>query len=127
MYELAVETEFCAAHAIVMGGRREAVHGHNWRVTLTVAGPELDADGLLCDFHAVEGALAEVVGALHNSDLNAVAPFDRVNPTAEHVARHIAESVAERLGAGLAPGARVRSCRVTEAPGCSATYLPSAS
>jgi 6-pyruvoyltetrahydropterin/6-carboxytetrahydropterin synthase len=126
MFQLSVETEFCAAHAIVMGGQREPLHGHNWRVTLTVAGPSLDEDGLLCDFHAVERALREVVAPFHNRDLGGVEPFDRVNPTAELVARHIAERAQEMLAGSLPRGARVASCRVTEAPGCAATYLPGA-
>ncbi|MBK7405875.1 MAG: 6-carboxytetrahydropterin synthase [Phycisphaerales bacterium] len=124
MFHLSVESEFCAAHAIVMGGSRERVHGHNWRVTLTIAGPTLDGDGLLCDFHAVEAALREVTGPFQNGDLNATPPFDRVNPTAEHVARHIAEGVQSALGAMLPLGTRVASCRVTEAAGCAATYTP---
>jgi 6-pyruvoyltetrahydropterin/6-carboxytetrahydropterin synthase len=124
MYELEVSAEFCAAHAIVIAGAREPVHGHNWRVTLTVVGPTLDADGLLCDFHAVGAALSEVTGCFANADLNATAPFDRVNPTAELVARHIAGAVSSRLAGVLPAEARVSACRVTEAPGCAATYRP---
>ncbi|HZW11334.1 MAG TPA: 6-carboxytetrahydropterin synthase [Phycisphaerales bacterium] len=124
MFQLSVETEFCAAHAITMGGQREPLHGHNWRVTLTLAGPSLDDDGLLCDFHAAERALREVTAPFQNRDLGAVEPFDRVNPTAEQVARHIAERVQALLGTTLARGAAVAACRVTEAPGCAATYLP---
>lgn len=122
MYELTVEAEFCAAHAIILQGQREVVHGHNWRVTATVSGSQLDAEGLLCDFHLVEKALGAVIGPYHNSDLNRVAPFDDVNPTAENVARHIAEALAARLDARLGPRAGVASVRVTEAPGCAITY-----
>jgi len=122
MFELTVQAEFCAAHAITSAGAREPVHGHNWRVTLTIAGPTLDADGLLCDFHAVEAALAETIAPLANADLNATPPFDRVNPTAEHVARHIAQRAGALLAPKLASGARVAACTVTEAPGCAATY-----
>ncbi len=124
MFELSVQAEFCAAHAIVMAGQREAVHGHNWRVTATVAGPSLDADGLLCDFHLVEAVLREVIGPYHNADLNRVPPFTDVNPTAENVAKHIADTLAARLGGRLPPGAGVAWVRVTEAPGCSTTYRP---
>ncbi len=123
MFQLSVEQEFCAAHAIEIGGRRETRHGHNWRVTVTVSGESLDGDGLVCDFHAVEGALREAVAPFQNRDLNQIPPFDRLNPTAEHVARHIARRVQELLGPGLARGAAVTSCRVTEAPGCAATFV----
>ncbi len=120
MYELTVETEFCAAHAIVIGGVREPLHGHNWRVTASIEGPALDADGLLCDFHAVEHALRSITTIFANTDLNAAPPFDSLNPTAEHVARHIAERLAGALD--LPTGARVSAVRVTEASGCAATY-----
>ena len=39
----------------------EELHGHDWRVTVVVAGPDLDSEDLLVDFHAVEAALQSVV------------------------------------------------------------------
>lgn len=123
MFRLTVEAEFAAAHAIVMRGEREPIHGHNWKVTVCVAGESLDADGLLCDFHAVEAALRAVTERFHNKYLNEVPPFDRENPTAELVARHIAEAVETAIPAPDAlRGVGVEWARVTEAPGCAATY-----
>jgi len=122
MFELVVDEEFCAAHAIIIGGQRERVHGHNWRVRLRVGGPGLDADGLLCDFHVVQGLLRELLARWHNGDLNETEPFSRLNPTAEVIARQIAVAIAPRLPRCV----RVRSVRVTEAPGCAAIYRPSA-
>lgn len=124
MYRLTVHSEFCAAHAIVIGGEREPVHGHNWRVAAVIEGPQLDADGLLCDFHAVERALSEVIRPLHNADLNQAALLEGQNPTAETVARRICEALADGLVAVLPPGARVARVSVTEAPGCCAEYAP---
>lgn|SRR5690606_7961978 len=118
MFELTIEGEFCAAHAIVIRGEREPMHGHNWHVTLSVAGDALDEDGLLCDFHVVEQSLRDVIGQFHNRSLNETPPFDRVNPTAERVAEHIGRTV----GATLPAGVRMVSCRVTEAPGCAAVW-----
>jgi 6-pyruvoyltetrahydropterin/6-carboxytetrahydropterin synthase len=118
MYELSVQAVFSAAHAIVIRGEREPVHGHTWHVTATVAGESLDADGLLCDFHGLERQLCSVAAALDNCNLNATPPFDRVNPTAEQVARHIARA----FGSGLPGGVKLRTVSVTEAPGCTATY-----
>jgi 6-pyruvoyltetrahydropterin/6-carboxytetrahydropterin synthase len=118
MYELSVEREFCAAHAIRIGGAREPTHGHNWRVTVAVAGDALDSDGILCDFHAVERELERIIAPFHNADLNATPPFDRLNPTAEHVAQHIAETLAAALPGTLS----AIQTTVTEAPGCKATY-----
>lgn len=122
MYELQVETEFAAAHAIVIAGKREALHGHNWRVCATVRGERLDNDGLLCDFHLVERHLREIVSRFHNRNLNETAPFDACNPTAEHVARHIAQELARSLADSLPMGVSVASVGVTEAPGCRAVH-----
>ena len=120
MYELTVEAVFAAAHAIVIRGEREPVHGHNWHVTVAVRGAELDEDGLVVDFHEVERALREVTGRFANRNLNEISPFDEVNPTAEQVARHIGEAMRERV-AGLG-GAELAWVRVTEAPGCAVTW-----
>lgn len=122
MYELTVEGEFCAAHALEISGVREPVHGHNWHVTVCVAGATLDQDGLLCDFHTVEEVLSEVIGPFQNANLNTTAPFDRENPSAENVARHIGVQLASRLDGTLRPHARVSWVRVTEATRCAATY-----
>lgn len=119
MYQIEVQTTFSAAHALVIQGARESVHGHDWQVTVTLSGPELDADGLLCDFHAIEAHLAEITGPFRNANLNETPPFDRVNPSAELIARHIATELAERLGN---TPARVESVAITEAPGCRAIY-----
>jgi 6-pyruvoyltetrahydropterin/6-carboxytetrahydropterin synthase len=121
VFEISVQTEFCAAHALVIAGQKEPLHGHNWRVTATLAGEALDADGLLCDFHAVEAALAEVIAPFRNADLNRAPPFTDVNPSAENVAKHIGIALQVRLKPGPA---RVSSVSVTEAPGCVATYRP---
>lgn len=123
MFEISVQTEFAAAHALSIGGVREMVHGHNWHVTVTLAGPTVDGDGLLCDFHTVEATLRELTARFHNRNLNELSPFDgSVNPSAENVARYLAEELSASLDADLAPHAAISSVRVTEAPGCAATY-----
>lgn len=121
MFQLELETEFSAAHAIVIAGTRERVHGHNFRVTMVVEGPRLDAEGLLCDFHMVERWLEEIVAPFRDGDLNATPPFDRVNPTAERIAEHIGMAMAGKLPANV----RVGRVRVTEATRCAAVFVPS--
>jgi len=120
MYELAVDRTFSAAHALTIRGARERTHGHDWRVTVIVAGDRLDADGLLCDFHALEAVVDRVIAPFRNANLNETPPFDRVNPSAERVAEHIASTLEGMLPAGV----RLKSVGVTEAPGCAATFAP---
>lgn len=116
-YAIEVETSFAAAHAIVLGGVRERLHGHNWRVQVSVAGDGLDHEELLCDFHAVEGFLREAVEPFRDGNLNETPPFDRINPTAEALARHVQRALSLRITT-LSPRLRVEWTRVTEAPGC---------
>lgn len=119
-YDLTISTSFSAAHSILIAGEPEPVHGHDWSVVVEVTSETLDRDGLACDFHELEAILARIVAPFHNANLNDVAPFNDVSPTAEHVARHIAESMSAAL-----PGSVMLSfVRIGEAPGCEATYRP---
>ena len=122
MYELSVQGEFWAAHALLIGGEREPIHGHNFRVRACVCGAELDADGFVCDFHLVQESLGGILADLSNCNLQEHAAFAARSPTAEHIARHIHDALAGRLRGRLGEGAWVSSVSVTEAPGCEATY-----
>jgi len=122
MFELTVRRSFAAAHAIVMRGIRESMHGHDWDIRVTVSGPALDPDGLLCDFHALERTLEDAIAPFRNRTLNEIPPFDRVNPTAEN----LAEFVALEVGARLPHGVVVRTVEVEEAPDCTARWIAEA-
>ncbi|MEC7384806.1 MAG: 6-carboxytetrahydropterin synthase, partial [Planctomycetota bacterium] len=74
-FELRIERTFSAAHAIVIQGEREPLHGHDWRVLVAVRGPQLDQEELLCDFHAIEQQVDGVIAPFHNANLNETAPF----------------------------------------------------
>ena len=122
MYELSVQGEFCAAHALLIGGVREPIHGHNFRVRACVCSAELDADGFVCDFHLVQESLGRILTDLSNCNLQEHTAFAARSPTAEHIARHIHDALARRLQGRLGNGAWVSSVSVTEAPGCEAAY-----
>lgn len=118
MYEIEIETVFSAAHSLTMGGAREPIHGHDWRVTVWIEGETLNEDGLLCDFHPVKGCIERIVERFNTRNLNETPPFDTINPTAEHIAKHIYDEVTSTLPDLL----RVRRVRITESPGCAAVY-----
>ena len=96
MHTIEVHHEFCAAHALTIAGASEPVHGHNFRVKAAIVADDLDADGLVCDFHTAREILVEICDPFTNRSLNDTPPFDTHNPTAEHLARHIADTLAER-------------------------------
>jgi 6-pyruvoyltetrahydropterin/6-carboxytetrahydropterin synthase len=124
MYELNIDASFSAAHALEIAGAREPLHGHNWHVKAAIRGHTLDQDGLVCDFHTVHEMMMEIITPFHNNNLNEVAPFNKVNPTAELIAKHIGDELSTSLNEALAPHAYVFSVSVTEAVGCAAIYFP---
>ena len=95
------------------------MHGHNWRVEVFVQGRELAEDGLLMDFHDIKAATKQVLEGIDHSFLNEVAPFDRINPSSENIARHIFESLSRTID-----NDRVRVSRVAawESDTACATY-----
>ncbi len=120
-YELTVKSEFSAAHHLrEYRGKCEHLHGHNWQVELCLAGDELNSEGMLFDFKEAKRALAEVLDRFDHRYLNESAPFDRLNPSCENLARVIAEGVAEKLP----PHVRVASVTAWESGRSAITYRP---
>ena len=120
VFELTVTSSFSAAHALVIKGVREPVHGHDWNVEVVVEGDTLDEDGLLCDFHHLEAGLERTLAPFRTANLNDDPAFSEENPSAEVVARH----VGRRLLPELPQGVRLARVSVTEAPGCKAAWIP---
>lgn len=120
MYEIAIEGGFSATHRLTFAdGSTEALHGHDWKVSASLAAEELDEVGIVADFTVVRARLDELTSRLHHTHLNDHPWFSGVSPTAERVAR----TVFDRLSHDDGFGRCVRSVEVTEAPGCTARYV----
>jgi 6-pyruvoyltetrahydropterin/6-carboxytetrahydropterin synthase len=121
MFEVTVEDTFAAGHALRnYKGKCENVHGHNYRVEVTLAGAELDANGLLVDFVELKRVMSEVLETMDHRFLNDVPPFDKLNPSAENMARYIYEQVRDKLGARAA--VRLAQVKLWETDTASAVY-----
>lgn len=124
MFQVNVEETFSSGHALRgYKGKCENPHGHNYRVAVTVEGPDLDAIGLLADFVHVKGALREIIRAIDHQYLNDLEPFTTVNPSAENMAKYFYDEMVRRLKE-LPPGARVKEITVWETDTSSARYRP---
>ena len=122
MYEISVDEEFAAAHNLRgYKGKCEDLHGHNYKVRVTVAGQELDSVGLLCDFVQVKKAIRDVIRTLDHKYLNELSPFDVINPSAENIARHIYDETSKQMPP-QANGAAIWSVTVWETDTTFATY-----
>ena len=124
MYEVSVDESFAAAHNLRnYKGKCEDLHGHNYKVRVTLAGAELDATGLLYDFVHLKQVIQGVIRSLDHKYLNELKPFDVLNPSAENIARHIYEQTAQQMHA-TANGAAISSITVWESDVTAATYRP---
>ncbi len=122
MFEVAVEQTFAAGHALRnYHGKCENVHGHNYRVLVTLEGAELDSIGLLVDFVEAKALIHRVVDRLDHQFINDLAPFDTINPSAENMARYFYDEISAGLGAG---SVRVAAVKIWETDTASATYRP---
>ncbi|MEM1445513.1 MAG: 6-carboxytetrahydropterin synthase [Planctomycetota bacterium] len=127
-FAITVTTTFSAAHALKLpDGTFETIHGHDWKVDVTVAGDKLDAMETVMDFHVLQDALEAIVKPWRNQDLNRFAPFagpspalPKINPSAERVAEHVGQGITGTLPQGVT----LESVAVKESPGCTALYRP---
>ena len=98
MYEISIITDFSAAHSLrAYEGKCANVHGHNWRVRVTVRSAETGADGIAIDFKDLKRMTNDVLGRVDHTYINEVAPFDKVNPTSENIARWLCEQLGHEL------------------------------
>ncbi len=122
MFELTIQRTFNAAHAIIMAGVMEKLHTHDWQIKITIAGNQLDDDGLLCDFHAIESHLNTIIEPFENRTFNQIPPFDQINPTAENIAMYLSDQMMQLVQTHTNNRASVTAVHITESPGCVATY-----
>ena len=121
MYELKVVTHFSAAHQLKMVSKKcENLHGHNWKIEVCVAGPELNDAGVLLDFGEIKAHLAEIMERLDHKFLNDLDFFKDGNPSSENIAHYIARSIQEKMN-----GSTVKVTRVTawESDSACATFI----
>jgi 6-pyruvoyltetrahydropterin/6-carboxytetrahydropterin synthase len=124
MYEVFVDETFAAAHNLRnYKGKCENLHGHNYKIRVTLAGAELDASGLLYDFVHLKQIIHVVIHSLDHKYLNETKPFDVINPSAENIARYVYDE-AQKLMHQSPSGASISSITVWETDTSAATYRP---
>jgi 6-pyruvoyltetrahydropterin/6-carboxytetrahydropterin synthase len=124
MFHVSVEDTFSSGHALRgYRGKCENVHGHNYRVRVTVEGPALDSIGLLVDFTLLKQVMREIIGRLDHQFINDLDPFRAVNPSAENLAKYFYDEM--QLGLkNLPPGARITDAIIWETDTSQAKYSP---
>lgn len=111
-------------------------HGHSRVIEIVMVSEQLDANDMVCDFHAIKACAMEVIALFdHTFALNTadpryieflanygdrVVPFTNVDPTSEVIAREIFHRISARLsepgaaGSPLPNGVRLERVKVGE-------------
>lgn len=120
MYELTIISDFAAAHNLRgYEGECENLHGHNWKVEVTVANRGLNKIGLAVDFKVLKKILKEVLENLDHKYLNEIPPFDKENPSSENLARYIFKQFKKAI---KDKNIKVAKVKVWESDNAAATY-----
>jgi 6-pyruvoyltetrahydropterin/6-carboxytetrahydropterin synthase len=122
MYEVTIIKSFSAAHILSqVGGKCEELHGHNFKVELTVGAPGLNQSGLLIDFRLVKKWLGEIFDELDHKHLNKIPYFAGTNPSAENIAKYLAEKI---MTPAKNAQVKVMRVKVWESENAAVTYVP---
>lgn len=120
MYELTVISDFAAAHNLRQyEGECENLHGHNWKVEVTVATKKLNKVGLGVDFKILKRTLKNILERLDHKYLNEIPSFDKENPSSENIARYIFKQLQKEIKDKNIKTARVK---VWESENAAAVY-----
>jgi 6-pyruvoyltetrahydropterin/6-carboxytetrahydropterin synthase len=124
MFEVRVEETFSSGHALRgYKGKCENVHGHNYRVRVTLAGPRLNDIGLLVDFTELKRVLRGIIAKIDHQFLNDLDAFKVVNPSAENLAKYFYDETRRGLSE-LPEDAGITEVIVWETDTSSAIYRP---
>ncbi|MCJ7515761.1 MAG: 6-carboxytetrahydropterin synthase QueD [Dehalococcoidia bacterium] len=121
MYQVSVEGHFDAAHYLRdYGGKCENLHGHRFKVIVSLNAAKLNKIGLAYDFTELKSHLGEVLARFDHTSLNDVPPFDKINPSSENIAMTIYDELKGLFSGGVA----LSTVEVWESPESRVAYSP---
>ena len=125
LYLLSAEARFSAAHTLPGVEVCDRLHGHDWRLRISVRVDEsqLGNDAMAIDFRAIEDIARRSVAEFDHRHLNDLEPFRNHSPTAERLAKVICLKAVEELAA-TAPHATVEQIELWEVPEYRVIYRP---
>ena len=98
MFVLKIVTDFASAHSLRdYPGDCSRLHGHNWQVEVLVESEVLNDVGIAIDFREIKKQTKVVSKRLDHQYLIEIEPFDKLNPTAENIAKYFFEEVGKLI------------------------------
>ena len=119
MYELTVTDSFAAAHVLKgYEGGCEKLHGHTFKIEVTLVSGALDKIGFVVDFTQVKEKLKAFLKELDHSYLNEDVPYFKTNnPTTENLAKYIYQGFAK-----ASQPFKIKQVKVWESDDCCVAY-----
>lgn len=98
MFEVTIIQSFSSAHKLAdIGGKCEELHGHNFKVEVTVGAQALNSEGILIDFRLVKKWLKDILDEMDHQHLNDLPSFTGRNPSSENIACHVYQVMKTRV------------------------------
>jgi 6-pyruvoyltetrahydropterin/6-carboxytetrahydropterin synthase len=120
MFEISVQCTFSAAHRLRhYQGDCEALHGHNWKVEVTVESSELNPVGLGIDFRELKQKTSAILDQLDHTCLNEHPYFQEINPSSEHIAQFLFNELKKEINT---PQVNLKKVSVWESENSWVTY-----
>jgi 6-pyruvoyltetrahydropterin/6-carboxytetrahydropterin synthase len=90
MYKITVLSHFSGAHRLrYLHGKCEELHGHNWKIEVSVVSNRLNREGVVIDFNLLKQKVEKVLKFLDHSYLNDLPYFSGREPSSENIAKFI--------------------------------------
>jgi len=98
MYEINVLSHFSAAHRLrYLHGKCEELHGHNWKVEVSVSSNQLGKEGVVIDFRILKQKMEKILKLLDHTYLNDLPYFSGIEPSSENIAKYIFDRLKTEL------------------------------
>ena len=120
MYEVTIIKSFSAAHLLSeIGGKCEELHGHNFKVEVTLGAPDLNSEGILIDFRLVKKWLKDILDQMDHQHLNDLPFFKGKNPSSENIACIVYKEMQDKV---TESGVKMLHVKVWESDTAAVTY-----
>jgi 6-pyruvoyltetrahydropterin/6-carboxytetrahydropterin synthase len=98
MYKITVLSHFSGAHRLrYLHGKCEELHGHNWKIEVSVVSNRLNKEGVVIDFNLLKQKVEKILKFLDHSYLNDLPYFSGREPSSENIAKFIFDRLKAEL------------------------------
>jgi 6-pyruvoyltetrahydropterin/6-carboxytetrahydropterin synthase len=98
MYKIKVLSHFSGAHRLrYLHGKCEELHGHNWKVEVSVVSNRLNKEGVVIDFKILKQKVEKVLVSFDHTYLNDHPYFSGREPSSENIAKYIFDRLKKEL------------------------------